>query len=83
MGDARRLSYVAPVVVTVLVTIVLGALTGGMLWAGFTQPEEAPPLFLLLVLAAVPALIILGTYLALYQRVKEIQKGEMDDAKKY
>ena len=56
MGDARRLSYVAPVVVTVLVTIVLGALTGGMLWAGFTQPEEAPPLFLLLVLAAVPAL---------------------------
>ena len=55
MGDARRLSYVAPVVVTVLVTIVLGALTGGMLWAGFTQPEEAPPLFLLLVLAAVPA----------------------------
>ena len=54
-----------------------------MLWVGFTQPEEAPPLFLLLVLAAVPALIILGTYLALYQRVKEIQKGEMDDAKKY
>ena len=54
-----------------------------MLWAGFTQPEEAPPLFLLLILAAVPALIILGTYLALYQRVKEIQKGEMDDAKKY
>ena len=83
MGDARRLSYVAPVVVTVLVTIVLGALIGVILWAGFTQPKEAPPLFLALLMAAVPALIILGTYLALYQRVKEIQKGEMDDAKKY
>jgi len=27
--------------------------------------------------------VLLGVWLALYQRLKEIQKGEMEDAKRY
>ena len=37
----------------------------------------------LLVLVAIPGVIILGVLLALFQRIKEIQKGEEDDAKNY
>ena len=38
---------------------------------------------LLAVLVAIPAVIILGVLLALFQRIREIQKGEEDDAKNY
>ena len=31
----------------------------------------------------IPGVIILGVLLALVQRIKEIQKGEEDDAKNY
>ena len=47
------------------------------------DPADAPPLALLLVLVAIPGVIILGVLLALFQRIKEIQKGEEDDAKNY
>jgi hypothetical protein len=32
---------------------------------------------------AVPLLVIAGVLLALFQRMKEISKGEIDDAKQY
>ena len=35
------------------------------------------------VLVALPGVVILGVLAALWQRVKEIQKGEADDAKNY
>ena len=35
------------------------------------------------VLVALPGVVILGVLAALWQRVKEIQKGEADDAKQY
>ena len=44
---------------------------------------DAPPMALMLVLVAIPGVIILGVLLALFQRIKEIQKGEEDDAKNY
>ena len=47
------------------------------------QTYDAPPLALLLVLVAIPGVIILGVLLALVQRIREIQKGEEDDAKNY
>ena len=45
--------------------------------------KNTPELALLLVLVAIPGVIILGVLLALFQRIKEIQKGEEDDAKNY
>ena len=43
----------------------------------------APPPALTAVLMAGPGLLIVGVLLALFQRVKEIGKGEIDDAKQY
>ena len=74
--DTKRLRYIAPAVVTVL-TVAL------MIWGFTIDAEEAPPLPLVVVLVAIPGVIILGVLLALIQRVQEIEKGEVDDAKKY
>ena len=38
---------------------------------------------LIVVLVALPAVVILGVLLALIQRIREIQRGEEDDAKNY
>ena len=45
--------------------------------------EDAPPVLLLLILALVPLVIIAGVVLALIQRIREIGRGEIDDAKNY
>ena len=54
-----------------------------MLWAFLAAPVEAPPLPLAVVFMAVPLLLIAGVLLALFQRIKEIEKGEVDDARNY
>ena len=52
-------------------------------WSAVIAPEEAPPLPLLAFLTALPAAAILGILLALIQRIREIGKGEAEDAKRY
>lgn len=54
-----------------------------LVWTYLTQPEEAPPLPLLAVFIGVFVAVILGVLLALRQRLREIAKGEIDDAKDY
>lgn len=81
-GDTR-IRYVAPAVVTVLTVLLMSGLIALMLWGFSIDAEEAPPLPLVAVLVALPVVVILGVLLALVQRVKEIQKGEVDDAKNY
>ena len=83
VGDTRRLRYVAPAVVTVLTVLLMGGLMGLMLWGFAIDAADAPPLPLIAVLVALPGVVILGVVAALWQRVKEIQKGEADDAKNY
>lgn len=83
LGDTRTIRYVAPAVVTALTVLLMAGLMALMLWAFAIDASDAPPLPLVIVLVALPAVVILGVLLALYQRVKEIQKGEVDDAKNY
>ena len=83
VGDRKPIRYVAPVVVTVLMTAMMAAVMALMLWAFARNPAGAPPLPLMVVLVAIPAAVILGVVLALVQRVREIGKGEIDDAKNY
>ena len=78
-----RIKYVAPVTVTVLMVALMAGIMALMLWGFSISPEEAPPLPVLLVLMAIPAVIILGVLLALIQRLQEIRKGEDDDARQY
>lgn len=82
-GDTKVRHYVAPVVVALLMTLLMAGMIGMMVWGFAMDPSEAPPLPVMAVLVAIPAVVILGIYLALFQRVKEIQKGEADDAKNY
>ena len=78
-----RIRYVAPVVVTLLTAILMGGLMGLMLWGFSTDADQAPPLPLVAVLVAIPAVVILGVLLALAQRIREIGKGEEDDAQQF
>ena len=78
-----RIRYVAPIVVSTVLTALLAALMGLMIWGAYVEPDDAPPLALILVLLAIPGLLICGILFALFQRIREIGKGEIDDAKKY
>ena len=82
-GDARRMRRVAPAVVTVVMVALMASLMALMIWGFTTDADQAPPLPLVVVLVAIPGVIILGVVLALIQRLQEIEKGEIDDARKY
>ena len=81
--DAKPVRYAGAVVMALLTTALMAALIVLMVWGFTVDPADAPPLALLVVLVAIPGVIILGVLLALFQRIKEIQKGEEDDAKSY
>lgn len=78
-----RIRYVAPVVIAVLTVALMAALAALFLWAYLADPADAPPVILMLVLAALPLLVAGGVVLALIQRIREIGKGEEDDAKQF
>ena len=64
----------AVMTVLMLVTIII------VFWANTQDPI---PLGLLLLIAGIPAVIIVGTLIALAGRMKEIEGGEEDEASKY
>ena len=78
-----RIRYVAPVVITVLMLLLMGGIAGLILWLTALSVEESPPAFMLAIMALVPLVISGGVVLALIQRIREIGKGEIDDAKQY
>ena len=78
-----RIRYVAPVAIAAVAVVLLGALMGLLAWGILYDPAAAPPPALTAVLMAGPGLLRGGVLLALFQRVKEIGKGEIDDAKQY
>lgn len=82
-GDTRPIRYMGAIVVAVLMTALMAGVIALMAWAFATDPRDAPPLPLLMVLMTIPAAVILGVILALIQRIREIQKGEENDAKNY
>ena len=77
-----RVQYVAPVVITVLIVGLMAGLGMLMVWAYFLYPTDAPPVWFLAILLCILAAVIAGTVLALIQRIREIGKGEMNDAKR-
>ena len=78
-----RVRYVAPVVVTVVMVAMMVCLSMLLLWAYRTAPEDSPPLWFLWLLIGIFAAVGAGAVLALTQRIREIGKGEIDDAKRY
>ena len=83
VGDAKSTRYAASTAAALVMIALMGAAIALMVWGFGIDPANAPPLPLLAVLVALPALVILGVLLALKERVREIGKGEIDDAKHY
>ena len=54
-----------------------------MTWAFFTEPEGAPPVFIMIVLWLIPLAFICGTVAVMKERLKEIEGGEENEAAKY
>ena len=79
----NRKKKIAPIVVAVVMVILLTALIGLFVWGFAEDPASSPPLALVAVFIAIPTLLICGVLFALFQRIREIGKGEIDDAKKY
>lgn len=78
-----RARYVAPVAVTVLMVLLMLGLIWLFLWAFETDPAGAPPLPLLAVFIAVPTVVALGVIVSLVQRIREIGRREIDDARQF
>lgn len=83
VGDIKPIRYVAPVVVSLGLVALMGAAIALMAWNFGRHPANAPHPALAAALMAIPALVILGVLLALGERIREIGKGEIDDAKHY
>jgi hypothetical protein len=81
--DTRRSRYAASLgAAAAMVLLMLGSMAL-LLWAFRSESAEAPPLALMIVVLAIPAVVIFGVVLAMRERLQEIGKGEIDDAKRY
>lgn len=75
--------YIAPIIITLIMVALMIGLSGLLVRAYRAEPEGAPPVWFLLLCIGIFAAIGCGVVLALGQRIREIGKGEMDDAKRY
>ncbi len=82
-GDFKVKRYLPALVASVVMIVLMVGMIALMLWAFKVDPVGAPPWPLLALLIGIPAVIILGVLLAVVQRMKEIGKGEEDEARKY
>ena len=78
-----RIRYLAPVAITTGMVLLMGSFAGLLLWIIAMGVADAPPVWVLLVLVLIPLVVIGGVVLALVQRIREIGRGEIDDAKNY
>ena len=78
--DTRR-QYIFPAICAAVMLVIMGTLIGLFIWG--MGLENRPPLALALLLIAIPASVVIGVILALIQRIREIKKGEIDEARKY
>ena len=78
-GERIRGAYVGAALFVALMAFVIAT----MVWAFYSDPQEAPPLPLLIVLFGIPVGCIVGTLKVLLERIEEIGKGEEDAYRNY
>ena len=78
-----RIHFVAPILITVFMVGLMITLITLILWGSAIEPAEAPPRWFIALIITCCLAIAGGTVLALIQRIQEIEKGEMNDAKRY
>jgi len=82
-ADTKPYKYVGAIFITFIMVALMVFAGIFILWAAKSDPAGAPPLPFLILLLAVPFVVSLGVIYSLIQRIKEIKKGEMDDAKEF
>lgn len=75
--------YVSPVGAAVVVLAMMAAVLALIVWGFTVDAADAPPIGVVIALAAIPAVMIVGVLAALYQRIKQIKGGEEDAASQY
>ena len=65
---------------TVVMIVLMGAMIALFVWAQMVDPIPFP---IIGILIAMPAAVIIGVLFALKQRMKQIEGGEEDEARKY
>lgn len=78
-----RVQYMVPILISTLVIAFIICMITLVIWDYHSTPEEAPPLALIIIGIGILSLIGVGVVMALFQRIKEIGKGEVNDARKY
>ena len=78
-----RVRYLGPVAAAAAFVLLMAGIIALVVWGFSTSPEDAPPLGVVVALAAIPGVFIVGVLLALWQRIKQIQGGEEDAASQY
>lgn len=79
----RPARYAGPIGAAAVVLVMMAACFALILWGFAVAPEDAPPIGVVIVLAAIPLAVIVGVLAALYQRIKQIKGGEEDAASQY
>ncbi len=78
-----RIRYIAPTLITLLMIALISAFIVLIVWGYLSSPADAPPLWFLWICIGICLAFGAGVILALIQRVREIGKGEIDDARHY
>lgn len=78
-----KTKYAGAIISAAVMIVLMAVVLGVMVWAFLTQPEQSPPLPLVVVCCAFPAAFIVGIVIALVQRLRQIKGGEEDAAADY
>ena len=75
--------YTGAIIAALVMVLMMAGFIALMVWAFTVDPIDAPPLPLFIFILAVPAAVIIGVFIALIQRFKQIKGGEEDAASQY
>lgn len=78
-----RIRYAAPIICAVIMIGFMLGIIMLMIWSCTVTPEDSPPFWFLALCIGMCLAVCAGILLALVQRIREIGKGEIDDAKRY
>lgn len=82
-NDVKTKSYIGAFVASFSIILLAIAFIIILLWTRSSFPNDAPPLWFFVIVIIALLAIIAGVIYSLIQRVSEIQKGEIDDAREF
>lgn len=80
-GNARR--YAGPVIAAGFLIVSIAAALVTLFAVMLQDPADGPPIWFLVLYLLLSAVVLAGTVAVLRQRIRELQKGEEDEARKY